>query len=220
MPNSLISHQVPGLLLKMKYPRRIDGTAICLGAFVPDLNIFFEPFMFSFPFRHITHSFLGLLIWVAPITILLTILFSRYIGPIISKIAMKEGKLYRLVAYFGFDELHRLKKKQFNKRFYFVAFYSALIGGLTHLLLDLPAHGIIELFFPWAVFTHPDFLFIIIFDFGLPPLVIDRWEINSVITLFELIWYIEDVILMCISLFLLSKIKKERLIERWYDNEK
>jgi len=219
MPNPLISHQVPGLLLKRKYPKRIDGTAICLGAFAPDLSILFEPFMYSFPFRHITHSFLGLLIWVAPITIMLTIIFSRYIGPRISKIAMKEGRIYRLVAYFGFDELFHLKKKRFNKHFYIVAFYSALIGGLTHFLIDLPAHGIIELFFPWTVFSHPEFLFITIFDFGLPPLVIDRWQINSVITLFELIWYIEDLILMVISLFLLRMIKKHKLIESWYSNE-
>ena len=217
MPNSFFSHQAPGLLLKKKYPKRIDGTAICLSAFVPDLSIFFEPFM-PFSFRHITHSLLGLLVWGAPITILLTILFSRYIGPRISEIAMKEGRLYRLMAYFGFDELHHLKKKRFNKRFYIIAFYSALIGGLTHILIDLPAHESNALFFPWSVFLNPEFLFIIVIDFGLEPIVIDRWEINSVITLFELLWYIEDIILLGSSLFLLRKIQKERMIQRWYDN--
>jgi len=219
MPNPFFSHQTPTLLIKMKYPKWIDGTAICLGALAPDLGIIFELFMTSFPFRYISHSLLGLLIWVAPITILLTIMFSRYIGPRISTIAMKEGRLSRLMAYFGFDELRHLKKKRFNKRFYFVAFYSALIGGLTHLLLDFPSHPSIELFFPWAVFSHPEFLFIVVFDFGLEPIIIDRWQINSVITLFELIWYIEDVILLGISLFLLRKIKKEHLIEKWHENE-
>ena len=206
MPNSL-SHQAPGLLIKMKYPKRIDGTAICLSAFVPDLNVFFEPFM-PFSFRHVTHSLLGLLIWGAPITILLTIIFSKYIGPRISEIAKKEGKLYRLMVYFGLDELHHLKRKQFNKRFYFVAFYSALIGGFTHILLDLPAHRYNELFFPWALFLIPEILRVTVFEF------------NRIIPLYELIWFIEDYILIGISLVLLRKIKKRGLIERWYNNVK
>ena len=206
MPNSIISHQAPGLLLKMRYPKWIDGIAIYLGAFVPDLNVFFEPFM-PFPFRHVTHSLLGLLIWVAPITILLSILVSRYIGPRISKMVKKERKLYRVAIYFGLDELHHLKKKKFKWRFYFIAFYSALIGGLTHLLLDLPAHRYNELFFPWDLFLIPDFLLI--------PVI----ELNRTIPLYEIIWYIEDNILLVISLFLLRKIKKDKLIEKWYENE-
>ena len=118
MPNSIVSHQAPGLLLKMKYPKRIDGTAVYLSAFVPDLNVLFEPFM-PFPFRHVTHSLLGLLIWVAPITILLSILVSRYIGPRISKMVKKERKLYRVAIYFGLDELHHLKKKKVQMAFLF-----------------------------------------------------------------------------------------------------
>jgi len=206
MPNSIVSHQVPGLFLKMRYPKRIDGTAIYLGAFVPDLDFLFNPFM-PFSFRHVTHSLLGLLIWVAPITIMLTVLVSRFIGPRISEMVKKEWKLYSVANYFGLDELHHLKKKRFDRRFYFVAFYSALIGGLTHLLLDLPAHRYIELFFPWAIFLIPDILLIPVF------------ELNRIIPLYEILWYVEDVILMGISLFLLRKIKQESLIERWYENE-
>ena len=206
MPNSIVSHQVPGLFLKMKYPKRIDGTAIYLSAFVPDLDFLFNPFM-PFSFRHVTHSLLGLLIWVAPITIMLTVLISRFIGPRISEMVKKERKLYSVAKYFGLDELHHLKKKRFDRRFYFVAFYSALIGGLTHLLLDLPAHRYIELFFPWAIFLIPDILLIPVF------------ELNRIIPLYEILWYVEDVILMGISLFLLRKIKQESLIERWYENE-
>lgn len=218
MPNSFISHQAPGLLLKMKFPKWIDGTAICLSALVPDLSIFFEPFM-PFSFRHLTHSFLGILIWGAPLTILLTVLFSRYIGPRLSKAALKEGKISRAMTFFGFDELHYLKKKKFTKRFFVIAFYSALIGGLTHILLDLPAHGINELFFPWAVFLNPEFLFMPVFDFGLPSIYIDRWEIDSVITLFEMLWFVEDVILLSSSLYLLRKIKKGSMVKSWYETE-
>ena len=219
MPNSFLSHQAPGLLIKMKYPKRIDGTAIYLSAFVPDLNFFLDPFV-PFPFRHVTHSFLGLLIWVAPITIILAIIFSKYVGPRISEIVKGERKLYRVLTYFGFDELSHLKKKQFNKRYYIIAFYSALIGGFTHLLLDLPSHKYIELFFPWAVFLNLDLLLVPLIDFGMESFKIFNWEISSIITLYIFISYIEDVILLGTSLFLLRKIKKHNLIERWYTNEK
>jgi len=206
MPNPIVSHQVPGLFLKMKYPKWIDGTAIYLSAFVPDLDFLFNPFM-PFPFRHVTHSLLGLLMWIAPITIILTVLFSRYIGPRISEMVKKERNLYRVAKYFGLDELHHLRKKKFDRRFYFVAFYSALVGGLTHLILDLPAHRYNELFFPWAIFLIPDILLVPVF------------ELHRIIPLYEILWYVEDVILIGISLFLLRKIKKESLIEKWYGNE-
>ena len=215
MPNSLISHQAPGLFLKMKFPKIIDGTAICLSAFVPDLNFILEPFI-PFPFRHVTHSLLGLLIWVTPITILMTILFSKYVGPRLSDIAKKEGKISKLMTYFGFDELHYLKKKKFNKRFYIIASFSALIGGLSHILIDLPGHAYNELFFPWTVFFMPEIFFIPVIDFGLESIFIGRWEIDTVITLYEFLWVLEDIILLGISLFLLRKIKNRKLIEKEY----
>lgn len=98
-------------------------------------------------------------------------------------------------------------------RFYFVAFYSALIGGLTHLLLDLPAHKYNELYFPWAVFLVPEILLVTVIDFGLDSTGF------GIVKLYDLIWLIEDVIFLGISLKLLRKIKKESLIEKWYANE-
>jgi hypothetical protein len=32
MPFTLISHQAPSLLIKTKFPRKIDGIAICIGS--------------------------------------------------------------------------------------------------------------------------------------------------------------------------------------------
>ena len=71
----------------------------------------------------------------------------------------------------------------------------------------MPAHRYNELFFPWAIFLIPDILLVPVF------------ELNRIIPLYEILWYIEDVILIGISLFLLRKIKKESLIEKWYENE-
>ena len=45
MPSSLFSHQAPGLILKLKYPKKFDGTALCIGTIIPDINVMFNPFL-------------------------------------------------------------------------------------------------------------------------------------------------------------------------------
>lgn len=141
MPNS-ISHQAPVLYLKRKFPKWIDGTSACIGAMVPDFTFFF------FDLRKISHSLLGQLYWTLPITFILTIIFSKYLAPFLSKIAQKEGIIPRVMKYFGIDDWHLLASKKFNRKLIIVILYSSLIGGLTHLLLDLPSHRAIELFYP------------------------------------------------------------------------
>ena len=186
MPNPIISHQAPVLYLKMKFPKWIDGVTICIGAFVPDLTLTIE-------IRHATHSLIGQLYWTVPITILLSMIFRRYLAPILSNISKKKGFIPKLLRYFGVNEWVIVKSKKFDKKFFFVAFYSALIGGLTHLLLDFPSHPYIELFYPLGIFPLYEFLWI-----------------SGVIRI------VEDIILLITSLYLLRTIKKKDLIRNWY----
>ncbi len=212
MPNGVISHQAPGLLLKIKYPKKFDGTALCISTLVPDLSILVD-FFLPFSVRNITHSLLGLFIYTIPLTLILTILFCTYIGPFIANIVKRESRIYKPLKYFGIDEWDNLNKKKYNKRFFIVASYSALIGGLTHLLLDLPAHGQIPMFFP-IILQNPDILLYSLIDFGpiyIGPIKIDR------LTVYGLIWIIEDTITLVLSLYLLRYIKKHNLISKWYD---
>jgi len=214
MPNFLISHQTPTLLLKNKFPKKFDGVALCIGAMVPDFNGFVDLFT-SLELRNISHSLLGLIIWTLPIAIILTILFSRYIGPWIAKLANKENILSNILSYFGMDECHYLKTKKVNRRFFLVASISAIIGGFTHLILDLPSHQIIELFYPWTLLSYPD-------TFSIPLIIYETINIGSrklLITQFTVIWVIEDIIFFISSLCLLRYIKKHKLISKWYFHE-
>ena len=212
MPSSIFSHQAPGLILKIKYPKKFDGTALCISTFVPDIGVVIDPF-FVFNFRGITHSLIGLILFTLPLTLFLTLIFCDHIAPFCAKLARKKGILYKPMKYFGIEEWDNLKKKQFDKKFYVVASYSALIGGLAHLLLDLPAHATIELFFP-IILQSPDILLYTIIDFGsvnVGPVQIDR---N--LTVYQLIWIIETLITFVIALYLLRYIKKHNLISNWY----
>lgn len=214
MPNGLISHQAPGLLLKIKYPRKFDGTALYISAFVPDISVVVDYF-FPFGSWNFTHSLLGLFTYTIPLTIILTIIFSMYIGPFVAKIGKKNGKIYLPLKFFGFDELDNLKKKKINRKFLYVASYSALFGGLSHILLDVFAHGRNSIFFP-IIMQSPDILLRVIVDFG--PFYIGPLRIDRTLTVFGLIWIIEDTITLIISLYLLRYIKKHDLISKWYNN--
>jgi membrane-bound metal-dependent hydrolase YbcI (DUF457 family) len=212
MPSSIFSHQAPGLLIKIIYPKWFDGAALCISTLVPDLNILFDPFS-TFDLRNISHSLIGLVVFTLPVTLLLTILFSRFIGPFLGNIAKKENRIYKPLRFYGLDSWDNFKTKKFNKRFFIVASYSALVGGFIHLLLDLPAHEHVQMFFP-LIFQNPDFLLYSIVDYGtfnLGPFVID-----ADLTVYQLIWFIETVIFFGLSLYLLRYTKKHNLIENWY----
>jgi hypothetical protein len=213
MPSSLFSHQVPGLILKIKYPKRFDGTALCISTIIPDIYLLFNPFV-PFHFRNFTHSLLGLALLGIPLTIILTIAFSSYFGPFLAKVAKHKGLLFKPMRYLGIDKLEYLKYKKFDKRFFLVSFYSALLGGLTHLLLDLPAHENIELFFP-LILQSPEILLFTFIDFG--TIVIGSTEIERKLTLYGLIWFIETLVLLIIAIYYLRKIKKQDLIMAWYE---
>ncbi|NVM34229.1 MAG: DUF4184 family protein [Candidatus Lokiarchaeota archaeon] len=212
MPSSLLSHQAPALLLKIKYPKKFDGTALCISTFVPDIVVVIDPF-FSYNLRAFTHSFLGLIVFTLPLTLLLTIVFCKYFAPFSANLARKKGFIFKPMRYFGLDQWDNLKKKKYNRMFYVVASYSALIGGITHLLLDLPAHATIDLFFPITL-QSPEILLYSIIDFG--PITIGEMQIERNLTIYQLIWMIETLVTFVITLYLLRYIKKRNLINKWY----
>ncbi len=212
MPSGILSHQAPGLILKVKYPKKFDGTALCISTLVPDVNVIFDPFL-PFTFRNITHSLLGLLLITLPLTLILTMLFCTYIGPIYANLTKRNGILAKPLKYFGIDDWDNLKKKKYNRKFFIVASYSALIGGLTHLLLDLPAHETIEIFFP-IIMQSPEILLYSIKDFG--TINIGQNQIDADLTVYQLIWFIETLITAVIAVYLLRYIKKHNLISKWY----
>ncbi|MFW9946723.1 MAG: DUF4184 family protein [Candidatus Odinarchaeota archaeon] len=215
MPSSVLSHQAPALLIKLKYPNRFDGTALCISTFIPDIDVIID-FFLPFSIRGITHSLLGLILWTIPLTIILTIVFSRYIGPLSAKI-VKKKKIFKSLRYFGIDEWTNLKNKRFNHRFFVVAFYSALIGGTTHLLLDLPSHALIYIFYP-LIIQSPDFLLFAIKEGT--TIYVGQNLIDTSLYVYRLIWLIETIVTLFLSLYLLRYIKKHKLITKWYKEKR
>ena len=215
MPSSIISHQVPGLALKVKFPKIFDGSALLFGTVVPDLS-FILRYVIPINFSELSHSLIGQILWTIPFGIIATLLFSRYIAPFYAKLARRNGIFARPLRYFGVDQWSYLKKKRFNKRFWIVAAYSAFIGGITHALLDWPSHEFVELFYPWKVFSSPDFLLYSLVDYGTISFGPFLFEVN--LTVYNLLWFLETIITIPIFLLYLRYIKKHNLIKKWYED--
>ncbi len=214
MPLSIFSHQAPGLILKIKFPKIFDGTALCLGALIPDFNFILD-FFLNINFYVFTHSLIGQFLWTTPITILATFIFARYFGPFCARIAIKKSKFYAPLRYFGIDQWDHLRKKQYSRKSWTIIAYSALIGGITHVLLDFPAHKYISLLFPWFVGPNFDFLYYSFVDYGI--ITVGPFTFEANLTLYNLLWFLETLITLIISLFCLRYIKNHDLIRLWYE---
>ena len=216
MPSSIFSHQAPALALKVKFPKNFDGTALCLGTLLPDFNFIFD-FFFPFNFYAVTHSLIGQILWTIPLTIIATYVFSQFLGPFCAKTASREGISYKPLRYFGIDQWKYIKNKRYTKKSLLIITYSALVGGLTHILLDWPSHRYVYILFPWKYGQNFDFLLYSIVDYGMINLGPFKFEAN--LTLFNLLWLIESIITLIITLCYLRYIKKRDLIRIWYERD-
>jgi hypothetical protein len=89
MPSTVLSHQGIVLPLKIRYPNKFDGTALCVGSIVPDITFILTFFLGShFNAYYLFHSIAGL-VYTIPFSLFLVILLNRVFFPIIDYIASK-----------------------------------------------------------------------------------------------------------------------------------
>ena len=212
MPSFFISHKAPALFIKLKCPKQIDITAICIGTIIPDLNL-----IFNFISRNFSHSLVGIVILTVPVKLILTMAFNRYLAPLTSWISKKNWFLLKPLRYFGLDDIQYLSMRKYNKKFILIASYSAFIGGLTYILLDLPSHPFIEIFYLFIVFNNPLIPNNVYLNFG--TISIFSFQIQLIIKVNSLIRRLWDCTLIPITLFLLRYIKKNELVQEWSKNK-
>ncbi len=205
MPPAIFSHQGFVLPLKMRSPERFDGTALCVGAAIPDIMILVTKLLNNEYYHYINHSLLAF-IWLVPLTVIFTILLSRYIMPWISKILPKLGFLEKIGIFFGLDDWYLLKNKKFTTKWLVIAIYSAIIGIASHLMMDLLGHYVNPIYMPFQPFSY-----------------LPAWFSESTWVLFgqtrtnsDAVFLIMTIIFGYFSLVWLRIIKKENLLKIWY----
>lgn len=73
MPVTFPAHQGLIAVLKLRWPRQVDGTALCIGAATPDMAHPLGSWM-----AHYSHTYVGLLVWALPFTLVASELTRRW----------------------------------------------------------------------------------------------------------------------------------------------
>lgn len=222
MPSLVLSHQAPGILIKIAYPKRFDGTAFCIGASVPDFELVFYRVaqLFTQPDAPWhwggSHCLPGLLVFVLPLSLVGTILFCRWLGPWCAGFATGSSKFALFLKYFGVDQWKLFRQKRFSLRWLPIASYSAIVGGITHLGLDLFTHKNMQLLFPFKSISMPVWLKTEIADFGEISMGIISYDFY--LDYARLLWVIISVLTALSALWGLRYIKNNNLMKIWYES--
>jgi hypothetical protein len=161
-------HVVAVWPLYTKWPRRWDLLALSWGAMIPDLEHVTDRAFDVGTAGGIMHSFLG----IATVNLVLTLFAARVLTPAVAVRLDRRfpGKGWRRFA--GHDFLA-------DRKGWPVAIASGLLGGFSHVALDLFSHKNVPLLWPWRGA-----------NFALGPWAAEWWanEAASVLTGILFVW--------------------------------
>jgi len=213
MPSSVLSHQGIVLPLKIKYPKKFDGTALCVGSFAPDLAFLVSYFQRNHATPHSIFHSVGGLIYIIPFSILLVILFDKALLPAASTLdrSTRYGLLSKWLAFFGVDECQVLKRKKITLEWFVKATYSVLLGVLSHFLLDLLTHGQILYLSPFYAGAMPEWFLHEHVKLNIP--FYDTINIAN----WHRLWFFFSVAFASLALHNMRYIRKNQLLLKWYN---
>lgn len=129
MPATILSHQALVLPLKLRWPQHFSGLALCIGSMAPDLafiGAMTDDSVFS-------HTIAAQLWYTAPVSALLVWLTTALLVPAILPY-LRDQTQWRL------HDLAALESPRGWRGWRRVAL-SAIVGGLSHVLVDGITHG-------------------------------------------------------------------------------
>ncbi len=214
MPSSLLSHQGIILPLKAKYPDRFDGTALCVGSFVPDLALIFSHFYPNHISPYVFHS-VGGLIYTIPISLLLIVFSKKALFPAIAFLAngRPSGLLNRWLISLGVSQTKALKSNDSSSQWLIKTTYSVLIGILSHFLLDLPTHSWIPYLSPFYDGEMPEW-----FMHGYGELNLPFYGTLG-LTNYNLLWILFSIGFGILALHSIQRVSKHRLLPKLYQTK-
>ena len=123
MPFTYFAHQIFVLPLKQAKPRWFDGTALCIGSMAPD----FAYAILHTPLQLASHRFRAQLYWTLPVTWALTWLVRQHLAaPLGAQLPAPLGPQVQALAR--------------TRHPYHVTAWSAVLGGLSHVVVDAFTH--------------------------------------------------------------------------------
>jgi hypothetical protein len=207
MPFTILSHQAPILYLKYRFPERFSLSALFFASVIPDLEVILDKF-FPNTNTHLAHSLLGIFIWTLPLTIISAMILLIVVVIISNKYPIFKNRVDKQFKFWGGFEKKKEVRTFFTKPYLVILSYSAILGGFSHLLLDLPSHEKHFWFLPFGVYFVPEILRISFADFGT-----FKWlffEIDLVLTVYNIIWLIETILGAIISIYILDLVYRKK----------
>jgi hypothetical protein len=129
VPATLLAHQALVLPLKMRWPRRFSGLALCFGSMAPDLEFVAR---MTDDWRY-SHTLAAQAWFTVPLTLVLVLLFTHLLVPTLLPY-LREIPALRL------HDLAALVPPRDARGWASVA-VSGWIGGMSHVVLDGITHG-------------------------------------------------------------------------------
>ena len=210
MPSSLLSHQGAVLPLKIRYPDKFDGTALCVGSIAPDLAAVIPYFYRNHINPYVFHS-VGGFIYTIPISLFLVILLRNALFPLIARLALgrQVSLFFRWLAFLGFDPYYFENRRAFSFQWFVKATYSVLTGILAHFLLDLPTHWWIPYLSPFYNGVMPEWFLQRHGQLELPFYGIVE------VTNYNLLWIIFSITFAILALHNIRHIRRQKLLLKW-----
>ncbi len=129
MPATLFAHQALVLPLKLRWPHRFSGLALCLGSMAPDLEFIgrmSDDWLFS-------HTLWAQLWFTVPVSLVLMWVVTRLLVPTLLP-------YLREITWLRLHDVAAIQAPS-GARGWTVAALSAWIGGVSHVVLDGITHG-------------------------------------------------------------------------------
>jgi hypothetical protein len=127
VPATFPSHAAAVVPFKLWWPRRFDGVALVVGSAAPDMYYALNGYLVVPP----THNLAGLFWFTLPVTLVATVLIRRGAPVIAAHLPERPSWL----ALRDYGVLGRVRHR------WYVTVYSALLGGLTHIVWDGFTHA-------------------------------------------------------------------------------
>jgi hypothetical protein len=127
VPATFPSHAAAAVPFKLWWPRRFDGVALVVGSAAPDMYYALNGYVVVPP----THNLAGLFWFALPVTLVATVLIRRSAPGIAAHLPERPQWL----ALRDYGVLGRVRHR------WYVTVYSALLGGLTHIVWDGFTHA-------------------------------------------------------------------------------
>lgn len=171
---------------------------------IPDLDLLL-------PGNRSFHTLESLIV-LLPLTYVVVILFDTLIAPRLASVAQRphQGIIGQILAYWGLETWDVLASKRFTARWGIRATYSAVIGVLSHFLLDIPTHD-------WFSYLRP------FIDGPMPPWFLYSYGFVNVplfglfaVTRARILWWIFTIGLGATTVYCLRYMKKHHMLTKWY----